>query len=218
MKIRNTILAVSLITAVPLTYALEETRVPKETGNPAQSVPVQKTESATGPNAPTDQATGAREERTTGTPGKMVRTTERDTVDASGTIADALDDAENFTTLKKAVEAAGLNEVLDGPGPFTVFAPTDAAFDKIPKETLEDWMKPENKEQLKKVLLGHVAAGEWKSDAITPGKISSSSSQVLTVAVDGDKVMINDATVVQPDIDVANGVIHAIDTVIVPEM
>ncbi len=188
-------------------------------GDPAQENQVQRTDTTAGDEESTDQATGAREMRKAGPPGKTPsHTTQRDTVDASQTITEALRDAENFSTLNKVVDAAGLREVLDQPGPFTVFAPTDEAFDKIPEATLDEWMKPENKEQLSRVLLGHVVAGELLAEELTAGTITTSGETSLTVSTDGEHMMINDATITQPDLNVSNGVIHAVDTVIVPEM
>ncbi|GAA5482524.1 fasciclin domain-containing protein [Haloferula sargassicola] len=216
MKLRNSIIALGLVTATPAILAQGEKKI---TGDPAQNSQIERTDTSTGPNESTDQPTGAREMRDAGAPSKTnVPRTKRDTVDATGTVADALRDAENFTTLNKAVDAAGLREVLDQPGPYTVFAPTDKAFDKIPQETLDEWMKPENKDQLSKVLLGHVVAGEMVAGDFTPGTVSTSASTTLQVTVNDDKIMINDATVTQPDIRVSNGVIHAIDAVLVPEM
>ncbi|BCX48418.1 hypothetical protein HAHE_23260 [Haloferula helveola] len=214
MKTRNTLLTLALATAIPAALADEK---PSEntTGNPAQSTGP-ATEKVETPN-PTDQPTGAREVRKGGAPGKSVYQTKRDTVDADGTIAEALRDAENFTILKKAIEAAGLEDTLDSEGPFTVFAPTDEAFEKIPTETLDEWLKPENKEQLRAVLLGHVATGELNSNAISAGQVTSANSDKLTLTVGDGKVMVNEAMVTKTDIDVSNGVIHAIDTVIIPE-
>ena len=122
-----------------------------------------------------------------------------------------------FTTLVAAVQAAGLVETLKGEGPFTVFAPTDEAFAKLPAGTVEDLLKPENLETLKNILLYHVVAGKVMAADVTQ---LESADTVLgkPVAITNDmgNVNINDAKVVIPDIETANGVIHVIDTVLLP--
>jgi uncharacterized surface protein with fasciclin (FAS1) repeats len=124
---------------------------------------------------------------------------------------------EQVTTVVTAIKAAGLVDALKGPGPFTVFAPTNAAFDKLPKGTVEDLLKPENKEKLKAILLYHVHAGDAidAKDAKTM-ELSTLNGKPLHVKVEGSTVMINDATVVKADVECSNGVIHWIDTVLMP--
>ena len=125
---------------------------------------------------------------------------------------------EQVTTLVKAVQAAGLVDTLEGPGPFTVFAPTNAAFDALPPGTLDMLMKPENKEKLKAVLLYHVHPGaaitakECKTMALS----TADGDKMLHVKVDGEMVMINDAKVIKADIPASNGEIHWIDKVLLP--
>ncbi len=125
-------------------------------------------------------------------------------------------EAGNFKTLVSAVKAAGLAETLQGVGPFTVFAPTDEAFAKISADTLTDLLKPENKEKLAGILTYHVVAG--KVTAADVSKLTSSKTvngqEVKINATDG--VKINNATVTTPDIETTNGVIHIIDTVLMP--
>jgi uncharacterized surface protein with fasciclin (FAS1) repeats len=125
---------------------------------------------------------------------------------------------EKVSTVVEAIKAAGLVDTLKGDGPFTVFAPTNEAFDKLPKGTVEELMKPENKEKLKAILLYHVHAG----DAIKAGdaktmSLSTVNGKPLMVKVEDGNVMINDAKVVKADIVCKNGVIHWIDTVLMPE-
>ena len=123
----------------------------------------------------------------------------------------------SFTTLAKALEAAGLVSTLKGPGPFTVFAPTDAAFAKLPAGTLEMLLKPENREQLRRVLTYHVVAGRVGSAEVV--KLSSAktvSGDLFKIAATGGSVMINGARVVTPDVAAGNGVIHVIDSVLLP--
>ena len=122
-----------------------------------------------------------------------------------------------FKTLVTAVEAAGLVETLKGKGPFTVFAPTDEAFAKIDSATLADLLKPENKDKLAAILAYHVLAGKVKSSDIKGDmEASTVNGKSLSIKLMGGKVMINDATVVVPDVNADNGVIHIIDTVLLP--
>jgi uncharacterized surface protein with fasciclin (FAS1) repeats len=123
----------------------------------------------------------------------------------------------SFKTLTKALKAAGLTETLEGNGPFTVFAPTDAAFAKLPKDALTDLLKPENKEVLIKILTYHVVGGQVLSTDLKSGEVKSSEGGAINVKVDpATGVMVNDAKVVQADIKASNGVIHVIDNVILP--
>jgi uncharacterized surface protein with fasciclin (FAS1) repeats len=123
----------------------------------------------------------------------------------------------SFTTLVAAVEAAGLAEALKGAGPFTVFAPTDDAFKKLPAGTVEDLLKPENKDKLAAILKYHVVASSIPSSAVTAAtEVDTLEGGKLAVApVDGG-VKVGEATVVTPDVAASNGVIHVIDTVLLP--
>jgi transforming growth factor-beta-induced protein len=125
--------------------------------------------------------------------------------------------AGSFTTLAKALQAAGLVDTLAGKGPFTVFAPTDEAFAKLPVGTLEELLKPENKAKLQAILTYHVVAGKVMASDVT-GLTSAKTvnGQSLKIAVTDDGVMINNAKVVTTDIATSNGVIHVIDTVLLP--
>jgi uncharacterized surface protein with fasciclin (FAS1) repeats len=133
-------------------------------------------------------------------------------------IVDTAASAGDFKTLVAAIEAAGLVETLKGKGPFTVFAPTDAAFAKLPAGTLEDLLKPENKDKLTAILTYHVVAGKIMSADIA-GKTE------MVESVEGDKltvdamkgVKIDNATVTSADIEASNGVIHVIDKVLLPK-
>jgi transforming growth factor-beta-induced protein len=122
-----------------------------------------------------------------------------------------------FTTLVAALEAADLAETLKGAGPFTVFAPTDEAFAKLPAGTVETLLKPENLEQLKSILLYHVVAGKVLAEqVVTLESADTVAGQPVTIKVEDGKVYINDAQVIITDIETLNGVIHVIDTVILP--
>lgn len=124
--------------------------------------------------------------------------------------------AGSFTTLLAAAEAAGLVEALKGEGPLTVFAPTDEAFAKLPEGTVANLLLPENKDALAGILKMHVIAGKVKSKDLA-GKVMDAETLNGTVSVDGtDGVTVNGATVTQADIKTSNGIIHVIDTVLLP--
>jgi uncharacterized surface protein with fasciclin (FAS1) repeats len=133
-------------------------------------------------------------------------------------IVDTAVGAGSFNTLVAAVQAAGLEGTLRGPGPFTVFAPTDAAFAALPTGTVEDLLKPENKDKLTAILAYHVLPAEVMSSSIAGKTLEPATVQGATVKVAGSGagVMVNDAKVVTADIDASNGVIHVIDKVIMP--
>ncbi|MBL24840.1 MAG: Nex18 symbiotically induced protein [Rhodospirillaceae bacterium] len=132
-------------------------------------------------------------------------------------IVDTAVAAGSFNTLVTAVKAAGLVDVLKSKGPFTVFAPTDAAFAKLPKGTLASLLKPENKAKLKAILTYHVLSGKVMAGDIKGKALTAKTVQGSTVAVDGKYgVKVNDAKVTAADIAATNGVIHVIDTVILP--
>ncbi len=123
----------------------------------------------------------------------------------------------SFTVLTKALKAAGLTEILQGKGPFTVFAPTDKAFSELPQDAVRDLFKQENKEVLLKILRYHVVDGSVLSSDLKAGEVKSIEGGPISVKIDGKKgVMVNDARVIKPDIKGSNGVIHAIDKVILP--
>jgi len=125
--------------------------------------------------------------------------------------------AKSFSTLVTAVKAAGLVEALKGKGPFTIFAPTDEAFAKLPEGTLENLLKPENKDQLQAILTYHVVSGRvMAADVVKLNKAETLNGKSVNINVTGDKVQVNDANVVKTDIECANGVIHVIDSVILP--
>lgn len=132
-------------------------------------------------------------------------------------IVDVASDAGVFNTLVAAVSAADLVETLKSGGPFTVFAPTDDAFAKLPAGTLEFLLEPENKNQLIAILTYHVVPGRIMASDVKPGRIATVNRESLTVSLKKGSVYINNATVTQTDVDAANGVIHIIDTVLFPD-
>ncbi|EEE43130.1 MULTISPECIES: fasciclin domain-containing protein [Roseibium] len=132
-------------------------------------------------------------------------------------IVDTAVGAGTFNTLVAAVQAADLVDTLKGDGPFTVFAPTDEAFAKLPAGTVEDLLKPENKDKLVAVLTYHVVPGKVMSSDIAGKKADVASVQGDTIAVDAtDGVKVDEANVITADIETSNGVIHVIDSVILP--
>ncbi len=134
----------------------------------------------------------------------------------TNTIVDVASGNKSFSTLVTAVKAAGLVETLSGKGPFTVFAPTNEAFNALPKATLESLLKPENKAKLQKVLTYHVVSGTVMAKDVKPGSVKTVQGSPVTVKVQGGKVMINNANVITTDIKASNGVIHVIDKVLLP--
>ena len=139
------------------------------------------------------------------------------TAAAKSTIVETAVAAGSFKTLVAAVQAAGLVETLNGKGPFTVFAPTDEAFAKLPAGTLEMLLKPENKAKLAAILTYHVVPGAVKAaDVVKLKNAGTVNGQRVDIKVDGAKVMVDGANVVTTDIACSNGVIHVIDSVILP--
>jgi uncharacterized surface protein with fasciclin (FAS1) repeats len=133
-------------------------------------------------------------------------------------IVDTAVAAGSFKTLAKALQAAGLIETLKGPGPFTVFAPTDEAFAKLPAGTLETLLKPENRQQLTRILTYHVVPGKVKaSDIVNLQSAKTVSGDTIAIATREGGVTVDNARVVRTDIEASNGVIHVIDAVILPK-
>ena len=132
-------------------------------------------------------------------------------------IVDTAVAAGSFTTLAKALAAADLVATLKGPGPYTVFAPTDEAFAKLPPGTLDNLLKPENKATLRRVLTYHVVPGKvMASDVVKVDSAKAVSGDALAIKVNGSSVMVDKARVAKTDIAASNGVIHVIDTVLLP--
>ena len=123
----------------------------------------------------------------------------------------------DFSTLVAALTAAGLVEALQGTGPFTVFAPNNAAFAKLPAGTVDDLLKPENKAKLTAILKNHVVAGKVMAADVKAGNVSTLGGGDVLIAVEGGTVKYGDATVIGTDVAASNGVIHVIDTVVVPD-
>lgn len=138
----------------------------------------------------------------------------------SGESADIVDvavSAGQFTTLAAALEAAGLVDTLKGEGPFTVFAPTDEAFAKLPAGTVEHLLQPENRDQLIAILTYHVVPGKvYAADVVKLDSATTVNGADVTITVGDDGVDVDDASIIKTDIAAGNGIIHIIDTVILP--
>ncbi|WP_170004904.1 fasciclin domain-containing protein [Pseudopontixanthobacter vadosimaris] len=155
-----------------------------------------------------------------------------DTMETAGTAPDIVGVAQsdaNFSTLVTAIDAADLGGTLSGAGPYTVFAPTNSAFEKLSAGTLDNLTAPENREQLSGILTYHVVSGNMLADALTQAitdgggsaELTTLNGETLTATLDGEKVILTDATggtatVTMTDVNAANGTIHAIDTVLMP--
>ncbi len=138
-----------------------------------------------------------------------------DPMEGSGTIVDVAAGNDDFETLVAAVNAADLTETLSSEGPFTVFAPTDDAFDALPEGLLDALLMPENQDALTSILTYHVLPAEVMSADVTAGEVETVEGSTVEIMTEGG-VMVNDATVIMADVDASNGVIHAIDAVLVP--
>ena len=139
---------------------------------------------------------------------------------STASAADIVDTAvaANFNTLVAALKAAGLVDTLKGPGPFTVFAPTDEAFAKLPPGTLESLLKPENKAKLQSILTYHVVLGKvMAQDVVKLHSARTVEGQDITIKSMNGRVMVDNASVTKTDIVVSNGVIHVIDSVLLPK-
>lgn len=132
-------------------------------------------------------------------------------------IVEVASDTENLSTLVAAVQAAGLVETLSGDGPFTVFAPTNEAFEALPDGTLESLLEPENRDMLIDILTYHVVAGEVMSGDLSDGMMAETvQGSQITISISDAGVSVNDASVVAADVEASNGVVHVIDSVIMP--
>jgi uncharacterized surface protein with fasciclin (FAS1) repeats len=191
------------------------TPIPNPVESPLPSIPKIPTTPAGGtmktPATPIDTTTPS--EPTT-TPGSMSNPDKKPA--QARTIADLVGTSKSFTKLAAALKAADLLTTLEGEGPYTVFAPNDDAFAKLPKGTLTNLLKTKNKEKLKQILTYHVVSGAVTSKMLKTGTVDTVSGGKLTVKIRNKKVSINQARVLMADVTASNGVIHAIDTVLIP--
>lgn len=135
---------------------------------------------------------------------------------AGDTIVDVAIANGSFETLVAAVQAAGLAETLSSEGPFTVFAPTDEAFAALPEGTVDTLLLPENQEVLTQILTYHVLSGEVPASDVTTGAVETVAGEEVELVADESGVTVGGATVVTPDVEASNGVIHVIDSVLLP--
>jgi uncharacterized surface protein with fasciclin (FAS1) repeats len=135
---------------------------------------------------------------------------------SEGTIVDVASGNASFKTLVTAIKAANLVETLSGQGPFTVFAPTEDAFAALPPGTVDTLLKPENKDKLVKILSYHVVPTKAVSSELKSGDVATVAGDSVKVNVEGGTVQVNEASVIQADVMGSNGVIHAIDKVLLP--
>lgn len=143
-------------------------------------------------------------------------TTGDTTAVGDATVAEIVQQDGSFSTLEQAIQAAELEDVLNAEGPYTVFAPTDEAFAALPPETLDQLLQPENQDALRQILTYHVVPGSITSPSITPGEIGTVEGSSLVVDSAAGEVLVDGARVTQPDIIASNGVVHAIDQVLLP--
>ena len=164
-------------------------------------------------NATTNEAQKSKEEETSVGAGQSAVQDDESAKDVVKVAAGSAD----HTTLVAAVKQAELVDVLSNAGPFTVFAPTNAAFDKLPKGTVEDLMKPENKEKLQDILQYHVYVGSLKTDMMQDGQtLNQVNSGNISISKKDGKIMINNAATILASIPASNGIIHVIDEVLIP--
>lgn len=185
-----------------ITQAQDSTTTPK----PTTAAPVSKPK----PQQKKAPATGTEEMTPSSSP------TKTKPAKKMKTIVDLAAKNKSFKTLVAALKAAELVDTLAEEGPYTVFAPTDAAFAALPKGTLKNLLKPENKGKLQEILKYHVISGAVTSKMIKPGQVETLEGSKITLKVKGKRVMVNNANVVQADMKASNGVIHAIDRVLMP--
>ena len=139
------------------------------------------------------------------------------TADAPGTIAEVASNDSRFSTLVTALDSAGLVQTMQEGGPFTVFAPTNAAFNALPEGTVQDLLQPENRERLTSILTYHVVEGAtMAADVQGMSSVTTLEGSNVSISTSGDSVQVGNATVVQADVEASNGVIHVIDAVLMP--
>ncbi|RYD65481.1 MAG: fasciclin domain-containing protein [Verrucomicrobiaceae bacterium] len=167
--------------------------------------------------AATTPATFAQDNAATAAQVEEAKPADKEKKVETGTLADLIADSATFSILTTAIKAAGLEEVLGAKGTYTIFAPTDEAFGKLPKGTLEKLMLPENKEKLRSLLLYHVIPGNVLSIDLKDGQVTTANAEKVEIDVDGDTIKVDDSKVYSVDVMASNGVMHSIGTVIVPK-
>lgn len=160
---------------------------------------------------PTDTPAAQTDPAVTGSP---VPTAQQGT----GTVVDVAASEQSLSTLTSVIQEAGLAETLQQDGPYTVFAPSNQAFDAIPQETRERLLQPENREALRQILSYHVVPGQLAANELESGQIATVAGEPVNVQVDqaANQVRVNEATVTQPNLQASNGVVHIVDRIILP--
>lgn len=176
-------------------------------GSPVEGNPIE--DSVEGVDVP---AADTPEETETPTAGTEEEASER----AEANIVELAANSDSFKMLTQAIQAAGLEATLAGDGPYTVFAPTDAAFEALPEGAWEALLKPENQDLLAETLTYHVAVGELKAADLQAGEVQTANGGAIAVELAEDEIIVNDGSVTQADIEASNGVIHAINRVLLP--
>lgn len=198
-----------------VTEVIEETEVITETQATGETEAVAETEVETKTEVVTETEAAEEMEAVVETEAAEEMEAAVETEAKPSTIVDIAAGNDTFSTLVAAVKAADLAETLAGEGPFTVFAPTNAAFEALPEGALEALLEPKNKELLVKILTYHVVSGKVTAADLVAGAVPTVEGSDVVVSL-GDSVKVNNATVVLADVEASNGVIHAIDTVIIP--
>ncbi|GAA5126556.1 fasciclin domain-containing protein [Luteolibacter yonseiensis] len=142
---------------------------------------------------------------------------EKGPVIEKGSLTNVINDSVTFSTLKKALVAAELDVTLGSKGAYTIFAPTDEAFDKLPAGLLGKLMLPENKEKLRSLLLYHVIAGNMPASTLKDGDVKTMNGEKIKIDVDGDKIEVDEAKVFSADVPATNGVMHSVGKVLIPK-
>jgi uncharacterized surface protein with fasciclin (FAS1) repeats len=199
IKLRNTVVAALGVALTVTSFGvIQANSMPGPSKPPAAPKPASKPA-----GRPAAQSPKPAESPTPGAPVK-------------GNIVDLASSSEQFKTLVTAVKAADLVEALSSEGPFTLFAPNDKAFAKVPKATLDKLLKPVNKAELQKVLKYHVIAGAVKAADVKSGSVDTAAGSPVKIVAAGGNVTVNGAKVIKADNEASNGVVHVIDTVLIP--
>ena len=173
----------------------------------AACTPQRTAEAPPATTQPAPEATTAPEAQTSPAPGTQAN---------AETIAELIEDNPSLKTLSSIIDEANLNDTLEQGGPYTIFAPSDQAFAALPASTREQLLRDENRELLRQILSYHVVPGSLTANQLQSGQVQTQAGRSVNVQVEGQQVRINDARVVQPDLQAANGVVHVVDRIILP--
>jgi uncharacterized surface protein with fasciclin (FAS1) repeats len=210
--------AVSASSVQPISSPKKTLTQSQTTPAPTDTVPSTPSGGVTVPSAPAapDGSSGTTPSSDVTVPATPAPSSPGPAAATGDTIVGVATGNKQLKTLTAAIKAAGLEETLAGEGPFTVFAPTDKAFAALPPGTVDELLKPENKDKLAQLLTYHVVSGKLESTSLKSGDVSSVLGKAIAVKVENKKVMVNEAKVTKADVPASNGVIHLIDKVILP--